>query len=76
MLLKPPVDESDWLRIVHEVIIDYGRVTTPIYINKPQKSGRASGEAFLLGTGFFITYQGMTFLVTAAHVIKGLDTET
>ncbi|CAI8814360.1 hypothetical protein EMIT0324P_11206 [Pseudomonas chlororaphis] len=71
-----PYDEEKWLQTIDALISTWSEVTTPIYIDKRAESGKRTGEAFLLGTGFFIRYRGMTFLVTAAHVIKGMDSTT
>ncbi|MDG6431926.1 hypothetical protein QCD80_00255 [Pseudomonas syringae pv. actinidiae] len=71
-----PLDEENWLQTIDALVVKWSEVTTPIFIDKQAESGKRAGEAFPLGTGFFISYRGMTFLVTAAHVIKGMDPAT
>lgn len=66
-------DEDNWLRIADALIAKWKECTAPIFVENLSPAGSSTGDALLLGTGFFVTCRQMTFLVTAAHVLKGLD---
>lgn len=70
-----PFDENNWLPVVDAVIAKWKECTAPIFVENLSPAGTPTGDAQLLGTGFIATYRKMSFLVTAAHVLKGLDTK-
>lgn len=67
-----PYNEN-WLQIADALIAKWKDCTAPIFVENLSPTGLPTGDALLLGTGFFVTYRQMAFLVTAAHVLKGLD---
>ncbi|WP_115297987.1 hypothetical protein [Ectopseudomonas mendocina] len=67
------LDNDNWLPIADALIAKWKECTAPIFVENLSPAGLPTGDAQLLGTGFFVTCRQMTFLVTAAHVIKGLD---
>lgn len=68
-----PFDENSWLPTADALIAKWKECTAPIFVENLSPAGQPTGDAQLLGTGFFATSRQMSFLVTAAHVLKGLD---
>ena len=68
-----PFDENSWLPTVDALIAKYKACTVPFFIDALSAAGQPTGDAQLLGTGFFVTCRQHVFLVTAAHVLKDLD---
>lgn len=67
------LENINWLPIADALIAKWKECTTPIFVENRSPVGLPTGDAQLLGTGFFVTCRQMAFLVTAAHVLKGLD---
>lgn len=56
-------------KIIDEIIEKWGEVVIP-FIGHLRSSPRGVSRAEAFGSGFFVTYENLYVLVTAAHVIK------
>lgn len=72
MTILIPFDESNLLPNIDLIIKKWSTITAPIYIEKLSPSGRPTGAIALLGSAFCVSRNNNYFLVTAAHVLKGL----
>ncbi len=70
-----PFDEDNFLPAVDALIATWKDCTAPIFVQDISPVGLPTGNSLLLGTGFFATYRQVAFFVTAAHVLKGLDSK-
>lgn len=62
-----------FLEHVDEIIRRWSKCSVPLFIEHVTESGRRNNSLDSLGSGFFVCHRGHTFLVTAAHVLDGLD---
>ena len=62
-------DNPSMLENIDEIVKIWSVIAVPFYINDPNSSHKVNGH----GSGFIVERHGVTFLVTALHVLSGVN---